>query len=63
MTIKELREFINKIPEEFDDYTLVSSTNDENPTEFDQVTEMDYSTFSIRGFNEKYCCVNMYRNE
>ena len=62
MTIKELKEFINKIPEEFDDYTLVSSTNDENPTEFDRVTEMDYSTFSIRGFNEKYCCVNMYKN-
>jgi len=62
MTIKELKEFINKIPEEFDDYTLVSSTNDENPTEFVRVTEMDYSTFSIRGFNEKYCCVNMYRD-
>lgn len=62
MTIKELREFINKIPEEFDNYTLVSSTNDENPTEVDRVTEMDYYTFSVRGLNEKYCCVNMYRD-
>ena len=60
MTIKELREFIDKIPKEYDDYTLVSSTNNEDLSKTAIVTEMEDFAFSIHGSDEKYCCVNMY---
>lgn len=60
MTVKELKEFINKIPEEYNDYTLVSSISDDEKTSHVIVTDLDEYVFSYHGTNIKFCCVNMY---
>ena len=60
MTVRELKEFVNKIPEEYNDYTLVSGISDDEKTSHVIVTDLDEYVFSYRSTNKKYCCVNMY---